>query len=126
MNFLKVEVSAGAEGNVSVQLPGAKLDLAADGKSIAHGPMTLGLRPEHIDATGQGDVIIEGKIRMAEYLGSETLFFVTLTDGSEIAVKADGLASARPGDVMKLGIPAKACHLFDKDGNAVVNGDLTR
>lgn len=126
MNFLKVQMAAGTDGNLSVQLPGASLSLSAEGKTVAAGPMTLGLRPEHISAAGQGDAVIEGKVRMAEYLGSETLFFVTLADGSEVAVKADGLASAKPGDVLKLGIPAKACHLFDKDGNAVINGDLTR
>jgi multiple sugar transport system ATP-binding protein len=88
--------------------------------------MTFGLRPEHVDATGKGDVVIDATVRYAEYLGSETLFFVRLSDGSELAVKADGLATERPGDMLKLGINAKACHLFDKDGKAVINGDLTR
>ena len=47
-------------------------------------------------------------------------FFQTLV------VKADGLASEKPGQTLRLGINAKACHLFDKDGKAVINGDLTR
>jgi multiple sugar transport system ATP-binding protein len=88
--------------------------------------MTFGIRPEHIDATGQGDFVVEATVKLAEYLGSETLFFVTLANGSELAVKADGLASEKPGQMLRLGINAKACHLFDKDGKAVINGDLTR
>ena len=43
-----------------------------------------------------------------------------------LVVKADGLASEKPGQTLRLGINAKACHLFDKDGKAVINGDLTR
>jgi multiple sugar transport system ATP-binding protein len=88
--------------------------------------MTLGLRPEHASATGVGDAVLEGTVKLAEHLGSETLFFVALADGSEIAVKADGLAPERPGDRMRVGVPARACHLFDAGGQALVNGDLTR
>ncbi|RKE80062.1 sn-glycerol-3-phosphate ABC transporter ATP-binding protein UgpC [Rhizobium sp. AG855] len=125
MNFLKVQVSA-AEGAAVVRLPGADISIPTHGASVPAGEMTFGLRPEHIDATGKGDVVIEATVKLAEYLGSETLFFVTLADGSELAVKADGLASEKPGQTLRLGINAKACHLFDKDGKAVINGDLTR
>ncbi len=125
MNFLKVQASA-ADGVAVVQLPGAEISIPTHGASVPAGEMTFGLRPEHIDATGKGDVVIEATVKLAEYLGSETLFFVTLADGSELAVKADGLASEKPGQTLRLGINAKACHLFDKDGKAVINGDLTR
>ncbi len=125
MNFLKVQVSS-AEGAAVVRLPGADISIPTHGASVPAGEMTFGIRPEHIDATGKGDVVIEATVKLAEYLGSETLFFVTLADGSELAVKADGLASEKPGQTLRLGINAKACHLFDKDGKAVINGDLTR
>ncbi|MBX9468384.1 MAG: sn-glycerol-3-phosphate ABC transporter ATP-binding protein UgpC [Rhizobium sp.] len=125
MNFLKVQVSA-TEGAAVVRLPGADISIPTHGASVPAGEMTFGLRPEHIDATGKGDVVIEATVKLAEYLGSETLFFVTLADGSELSVKADGLASEKPGQTLRLGINAKACHLFDKDGKAVINGDLTR
>ena len=125
MNFLKVQVSS-AEGAALVHLPGVDISIPTHGASVPAGEMTFGLRPEHIDATGKGDVVVEATVKLAEYLGSETLFFVTLADGSELAVKADGLASEKPGQTLRLGINAKACHLFDKDGKAVINGDLTR
>ncbi len=126
MNFLKVEVSPNEGGNLSVALPGGvSLAMAGEGKP-ALGEMTFGIRPEHIDATGKGDVVLESTVNLAEYLGSETLFFVTLADGSELSLKADGLAREKPGDRLEIGINAKACHLFNKDGMAVINGDLTR
>jgi multiple sugar transport system ATP-binding protein len=125
MNFLKVQAST-ADGVAVVRLPGAGISIPTHGASVPAGDLTFGLRPEHIDATGKGDVVIEATVKLAEYLGSETLFFVTLADGSELAVKADGLASEKPGQTLRLGINAKACHLFDKDGKAVINGDLTR
>ncbi|MGL4197977.1 MAG: ABC transporter ATP-binding protein [Allorhizobium sp.] len=125
MNFLKVQVSS-ADGAAVVRLPGAEIAIPTHGASVPAGELTFGIRPEHIDATGKGDVVIDATVKLAEYLGSETLFFVTLADGSELSVKADGLASEKPGQTLRLGINAKACHLFDKDGKAVINGDLTR
>lgn len=126
MNFLKVEVQVSQSGSATVKLPAGAVSIDVGGQPVPSGMMTLGLRPEHIDAHGKGDAVITGVVQLAEYLGSETLFFVRLADGTEIAVKADGLASARPGDTLQLGINAKACHLFNAEGKAVINGDLTR
>ncbi|EHS50758.1 ABC transporter related protein [Rhizobium sp. PDO1-076] len=125
MNFLKVQVSV-TDGAVLVGLPGAEISIPTHGVTVPAGEMTFGIRPEHIDATGKGDVVLESTVNLAEYLGSETLFFVTLADGSELSLKADGLAREKPGDRLKIGINTKACHLFNKDGMAVINGDLTR
>jgi multiple sugar transport system ATP-binding protein len=124
MNTLTVDVRPTGSG-AAVTLPGGAV-LTLPGNIAAAGTMTLGLRPEHASATGLGDVVLEGTVKLAEHLGSETLFFVALADGSEIAVKADGLAPEKPGDEMRIGLPARACHLFDATGLAVINGDLTR
>ena len=124
MNFLAVTARPVA-GGVEVALPGGAV-LRLPGQIASGGPMTLGLRPEHAHAGGLGDAVLEGRVKLAEHLGSETLFFVELADGSEIAVKADGLAPERPGDAMRVGVPLRACHLFDASGLALINGDLTR
>jgi len=124
MNFLSVETRPAADG-IEVTLPGGAL-LKLAGKLASAGKMTLGLRPEHASATGAGDAVLPARVQLAEHLGSETLFFVTLANGSEMAVKADGLAPERPGDTLQIGFPARACHLFDANGDATLNGDLTR
>ncbi|HBF28488.1 TOBE domain-containing protein, partial [Rhizobium sp.] len=127
MNFLSVTAAPVEGGKITVTLPGgAVISLDAQGKTIKPGKMTLGIRPEHIDATGKGDLVVQAPVRMAEYLGSETLFFVTLDGSNELAVKADGLASAKPGEALSIGLKAAACHLFDEAGLAIINGDLTR
>jgi multiple sugar transport system ATP-binding protein len=124
MNLVPVDARP-HDGGIAVTLPGGT-ELQLAGTLAAAGKMTLGLRPEHASAIGAGDAVLPAKVHLAEHLGSETLFFVGLADGTEIAVKADGLAVERPGDSMQIGIPARACHLFNADGQAVLNGDLTR
>jgi ABC-type sugar transport system ATPase subunit len=130
MNFLPVTVRSTKGNAVSLDLPGGgKIALHLDGKVPAAGTrLTLGCRPEHalIGARGKDAGTVDGTIRVAEYLGSETMFYVTLADGSEFSAKADGLAGQKVGDVVSIGLPVAACHLFDEQSSAVLNGDLTR
>jgi multiple sugar transport system ATP-binding protein len=125
MNFIKTTASPGAKGMINVALPGgAKIALNGGGAQIGRDEaVTLGVRPEHV-AIKDGDAKVSGTLKLAEYLGSETMFYLTLEDGSEFSVKADGLAKAATGSKMSVGLPAAACHLFDANGGAIINGAL--
>ena len=130
MNFIPVTVQAARDGNVMLSLPGdGRMTIPMKGDLPAAGTrLTLGCRPEHVaigkEAAASG--ALQGTIRVAEYLGSETMFYASLADGTEIAVKGDGLAAQKSGDILPLSLPAAACHLFDAQSNAILNGDLTR
>ena len=127
MNFIPVDVAKVSGKNVELALPGGGMvTLQGAVKAGLGDKLVLGVRPEHITiaATGKGDV--KGTLRVAEYLGSETMFYTTLADGTDVAVKADGLAVAKVGEALQLHFPTKACHLFDAKGVALLNGDLTR
>jgi multiple sugar transport system ATP-binding protein len=87
--------------------------------------VTLGIRPEHLLIDQTSDATWTGTVRLAEYLGSETMIYLTGVDGSELAVKADGLAKVKIGETHHIGIPKRACHVFDKNGHAILNGDLS-
>ena len=128
MNFIKAVASPGKDGSIDVQLPGTvNISLPAQGAALKPGqPVTLGIRPEHLSIAGKNGATLPATVRLAEYLGSESMFYASLADGSDISVKADGLAKAATGSALAIGIPAAACHLFDAQGNAILNGDLTR
>jgi ABC-type sugar transport system ATPase subunit len=123
MNFLKTTASM-QDGKIAVALPGGGVTLDAQGTTVEpNQAVTLGIRPEHITP---GGTALKGTVRLAEYLGSETMFYLALADGSELSVKADGLAKAAFGETLGLAIPPAACHLFDASGRTILNGDLTR
>lgn len=127
MNFLKTTASRDGE-NIRVTLPGGGHVLLAAGASNFSGEhkVTLGIRPEHCTVGEENGAVLSGTLRLAEYLGSETMFYVTIDGENEIAVKADGLAKAPIGSAFNITLPAAACHLFDAEGNAIINGDLTK
>jgi len=125
MNFIPGTASPGGDGRIQVTLKdGTIVVLEGHGRTVAAGqPVTLGIRPEHL-APGEGG--LKATVKLAEYLGSETMFYAALADGSEIAVKADGLAKAAIGSTLDIGLNPVACHLFDANGVAIIHGDLTR
>jgi multiple sugar transport system ATP-binding protein len=128
MNFIKASVSPVRGGKIAVTMPGnSKITLDAQGVKISDGQaVTLGIRPEHITLGEKNDGQLNGQVRIAEYLGSETMFYASLADGTDLSVKAGGLTTAKTGADIKFGIPAVACHLFDAAGNTILNGDLSK
>ena len=128
MNFIAGVANPGTGGRIDVTLPGGGvIGLPAQGNEVRRDePVTLGVRPEHLLVGRPGDAGLTATLRLAEYLGSETMFYAHLPDGADISVKADGLSKAAVGSALTIGIPAAACHLFDADGAAILNGDLTR
>jgi len=128
MNFVKGVASPTRGGKISVSLPGGtKVTLHDQGKKVTDGQtVTLGIRPEHITIGQKNDGELKGTLRIAEYLGSETMFYASLADGSDLSVKADGLTKAKSGADIKFGMPAAACHLFDSAGKTILNGDLSK
>jgi multiple sugar transport system ATP-binding protein len=127
MNFIPVQVSKVSAKDVELAMPGnGKIKLAGAVKASAGDKLVLGVRPEHIHIASAGKGDVKGTLRVAEYLGSESMFYTSLADGTDVSVKADGLAKAKVGDALQLEFPVKACHLFDAKGVALLNGDLTR
>ncbi len=128
MNFVKAIATPMKGGKIALALPGGtKIILNDQGKKLSEGQaVTLGIRPEHITIGQKNDGELKGTLRIAEYLGSETMFYASLADGTDLSVKADGLTTAKSGADIKFGVPAAACHLFDSNGNTILNGDLSK
>ncbi len=92
MNFITAAASPGATGKIEVSLPGgSKLSLDGHGATVQAGQaVTLGIRPEHLVVSEAADASLYGTLRLAEYLGSETMFYASLPDGTDISVKLMG------------------------------------
>lgn len=127
MNFIPAMVSKASAKTVDITVPGGgKVSISAATALKAGEAVTLGVRPEHVTLCDKAKANLSAKLRVAEYLGSETMFYSTLADGTDLAVKADGLSKAEVGTTLHMQAPPQACHLFNAAGEAIHNGDLTR
>jgi multiple sugar transport system ATP-binding protein len=125
MNLVPATITRVADGVASVALPGGtKVEVPTRGVSVATGAATLGIRPEHLRIGGADASGILGKVVLSEHLGGETMLYVAADGFAQLTIKADGLAPQKIGDGVTVVVPAETSHLFDANGNALVNGSL--
>ena len=129
MNFLPGALAGEAGNAVHVRLAGgAQVDAAADASRAAPGgPVTLGVRPEHLRVLREGEEGggIPATVALVEYLGDSTIVHAQVAGVPEmVAVKCGtGGSSAgdgpRAGERVLLAFEPAHGHLFDADGAAL-------
>ncbi|MBN9058765.1 MAG: sn-glycerol-3-phosphate ABC transporter ATP-binding protein UgpC [Rhizobiales bacterium] len=125
MNLFNVNVTEVTGGSAIVALPGGStLAIPTRGATVTPGPMTLGVRPEHLTIAPGETGGIPGTVSLSEHLGGETMLYVDVEGAEPTIVKADGLAAQRSGDKVRIIVAPETVHLFDKSGKAIVNGSL--
>lgn len=83
--------------------------------------VTFGIRPEDmhlLPAAAPPQPAISGTVASVEPLGAETLLLVD-TKGGEVTARLHRDTAARPGETVRLAVPASAAYLFDPDGRAI-------
>jgi multiple sugar transport system ATP-binding protein len=130
MNFLETVATDIGRDSATVKIPGGgTLTVPARTAGMAPGnKVTLGIRPEHLgpgdeagaDGNGDGDdAVMEGRVFVVERLGGETYCYVRVEGDQTVVIRTHGDSAVHPGEPVRIGIPAAACHLFDRDGIAL-------
>ncbi len=120
MNFLAAEVEqADAKAAVVKLKSGASIRVEVDASAARPGDaVTLGIRPEHFRPNASTNTI-EANVTFVESLGSTTHAYFAYP-GVEDALTCDlgGHSTLEAGDLLRVGLPADCCHLFDAQGKA--------
>jgi ABC-type sugar transport system ATPase subunit len=114
MNF----IACTPEGEGRLRLATDTLLPVAGGGNGAK-PAEVGVRPEHLDAEGRGDAVIEGRVVAVERLGAESWLYIDTAAAEPLVVKAGANHQAKPGETARIGVPAAACYLFAADGRSL-------
>ncbi|WP_462383538.1 ABC transporter ATP-binding protein [Pseudomonas sp. Marseille-QA0892] len=94
------------------------LPRAADTSAVGS-PVTLGIRPEHIEVVAAGSGSFDVTADVNERLGSDTFCHVQTQSGENLTVRIRGDFADRYGDRLGLRLDADCCHLFDAQGQAI-------
>ena len=116
MNFLPIASADPQGGRLRVRLTGgAVIDTALPEEAVRGiGPLTLGVRAEHVHAGGGAPA----RVDIVERLGDRTLIYALLNDGSTIVYDEPGDPGVRIGDRVEVSIDGQEVHLFDATGRA--------
>ncbi|MGK9063623.1 ABC transporter ATP-binding protein [Stutzerimonas chloritidismutans] len=121
MGFLKGRASRVEASGCEVELDaGCRLFLPVSGATLKAGdPVTLGIRPEHLNRGSEGNCQLTVKADVSERLGSDTYCHVITGNGEQLTMRIRGDFTPRYGETLALTLDAAHCHLFDSDGQAV-------
>jgi multiple sugar transport system ATP-binding protein len=120
MNFLAGRIAGIAANGVEVEMTGGRKTLVRcrpDGAEIG-APVTLGIRPEALNAAGGGDSRLPGVVYNVERLGGDTYLYLSGAEGKDITVHAPGDMVVAIGDEVAIGFNGDKCHLFRENGEA--------
>lgn len=81
----------------------------------------LGIRPEHIGITADGDGQLNAVVDVTEYLGSDTYIIVDAGKQGQITVRQIGETALKSGDAVQLHFAPEHLHFFDDKGKRIEN-----
>src|SRR6266436_4378221 len=95
-----------------------KMNFIGKETALRHGADTIGIRPEHLKASRDGEGW-EGKVSVAEHLGSDTFLHVDVAGVGNLTARSIGELGLTTGDDVRLLPDPGRIHRFDRDGNAL-------
>ncbi len=124
MNFLKVNAEHTVDRTIVItgpDFPGQHISLErAKPPAIAPGAeLTLGVRPEHLQACEPGKGLGTLVIEVVENLGDLTFIHGSTASGSRLTMNVKGFQNFRHSDAVGYTFDSAHSHLFDKTGKAM-------
>lgn len=116
MNF----VAGTVDGTVLKCADGVDFDLSqVPALSLAKGPVTLGLRPEHIQPGHGAGIDFTATVQIVEPLGADTLVHVGIGD-AVLTARLEPHLHPKVGERIALSVAPSRVHLFDTETEAAL------
>ena len=121
MGFLKGKVSRVDTAGCDVTLDaGTTISLPFTNAQQSVGdPVTLGIRPEHLELAREGDCLLNVVADVSERLGSDTYCHVRTLSGEALTMRIRGDLASQYGETLNLHLDRNHCHLFDAQGQVI-------
>jgi len=94
------------------------LDVPCDDKT--RGRVFLGVRPQHIEVSSDGENRPKAEVGVVEPMGNEQIVYVTLSGGDKLVAVAPPHDLIKPGDVVSIRVRPEGVHIFAAEsGNRI-------
>ncbi|WP_395826360.1 ABC transporter ATP-binding protein [Elstera sp.] len=95
-----------------------KMNFITGAEAERHGAKTLGIRPEHLNPTRDGNGW-RGTITTAEHLGSDTFLYLDVPEIGAMTARVQGEVGLKVGETVALAPDPTRLHRFDAAGKAI-------
>jgi len=117
MNFIEGVIqrpdgAAGRIGMCTFKGIDLTLDVPCDGETRC---VFLGVRPQHIEVSGDGENRPKAEVAVVEPMGNEQIVYVTLSGGDRLVAVAPPQEPIKPGDIVSIRIRPEGVHIFDAE-----------
>jgi multiple sugar transport system ATP-binding protein len=123
MNFIEGALVAATPQQATIRLQeGTTVQVASNATELPAGAkLTLGIRPEHVHATGTPtENAVKGHVQVAEHLGDTIYLHVTLPGVAEsLTIRTEPDNPLDSGDTAYLGLPPGRSFLFSEQGKTL-------
>jgi multiple sugar transport system ATP-binding protein len=120
MNFLAAKGPI-ARGAQAIRVNGADVDVPRLHEGLDHEQAMLGVRPEHVEASDQGQ--LRGRVFGVEYMGARQVITVD-TSAGRLKIRAPNTVHARLGETLGLRFKSEALVVFDGRSERALPSDL--
>src|SRR5256714_4641065 len=118
MNFIegviqRSDATVAATGMCTFKGVDLTLDVPCDGNR--RGRVFLGVRPQHVEVSGDGENQPRAEVGVVEPMGNEQIVYVTLSGGDKLVAVAPPAEIIRPGDTVSIHIRHERGHVLDAE-----------
>jgi len=118
MNFIEGVIQRSADsgrGAGMCTFKGIDLTIDVPCGGEMRGRVFLGVRPQHIEVSGDGENRPRAEVGVVEPMGNELIVYVTLSGGDRLVAVAPPQERIKPGDIVSIRIRPEGVHLFDAE-----------
>ncbi|MDR3376776.1 MAG: sn-glycerol-3-phosphate ABC transporter ATP-binding protein UgpC [Ancalomicrobiaceae bacterium] len=116
MNFLDAVVSFDGDRPRLDCLGGGSIALPPSPGWVEGEKVTLGIRPENLNAAEGAQALLRGTVSVQENLGELVLCYLETEVGSQVIAKLPSGTKVRPGETLALSAESRDVHVFNQTG----------
>jgi len=105
-----------------LNIPDELVDAARVDGLMPGAAVTIGVRPEHLTLSAEGDFATAGVVELVEQLGEASYAPVRRADDKMTVAEIRGRRTPPPGERVQLSAPVTVIHAFDAEGRRVAAG----
>ena len=119
MNFIPAVVESVDGHMTQVRFGSVSLPIG-DARAVAPGPVTFGVRPEHLSVAPAAEADFRGRVEIVEKLGAESLIYLqTDFSADPVTIRISPERQVGPGDNLPIRVERERIHLFGASGTVL-------